>query len=219
MEPPRWRGWLHRWCIPLVVVAGVVAVIAAPSGLPRVLVVIYALGLLSMFTFSALFHYQPWESDRVWWRLRQLDHTGIYLVIAGSFTGIGGLALEGTARWVLLGAVWTGSLLGIAYRWLPLVPPFGLTTAIYIAVGATVVPFLPAISDSLGVGGTVLLLAGCALYLFGAFALGARVPKLAPDSFGYHEFWHVLVVAASALHYVTLMKYALPAAEALAAAA
>lgn len=216
LDPPRFRGVLHSWCVPASAIATVVAMLLAPKWAPRLLVGIYGLTLVAMFLFSALFHRIRW-TDEGWWRMRQLDHTGIYLVIAGSFTGIGGLALDGTARLVLLVAVWCLAAFGIVYRWSPVVPPFGLTTMLYIAVVAMVVPFLARLHDALGWGGTTLLLAGCALYLVGAMALGARVPDPWPKVFGYHEVWHVIVTVSSALHYLVVVFYAIPAAEAASA--
>lgn len=215
LDPPRYRGVLHTWSIPVAAIAGLLAVLAAPSVVPRILVGIYGLSLVAMFSFSALFHRVRWTDDS-WWRMRQLDHTGIYLVIAGSFTGIAGLSLQGQARLVLLSVVWAIAAAGIAYRWLPIVPPFGLTTALYVILAGMFVPFAGRLADALGVGGLGFLIAGCALYFVGALALGARVPDIAPKIFGYHEVWHVVVVVSSALHYVVVVAYAIPAARLLA---
>jgi hemolysin III len=212
LDPPRFRGLLHLWCIPISIVASVVAMSMAPAILPRVLVGIYGFGLVSMFSFSALFHRGRW-SDHGWWRMRQLDHTGIYLVIAGSFTGIAGLSLDGGARIGLLIAVWIVAAAGIAYRWLPVVPPFGATTAIFVVIAAMVVPFLGRLGSALGVGGVILLVVGCVIYFIGALALGARVPDPAPAVFGYHEVWHIVVVVGSTLHYAVLVGYAIPFAQ------
>lgn len=212
LDPPRYRGVLHSWCIPIAVIAGLVAMVAAPSPTTRLLLAIYGASLVAMYSFSALFHRVRWTDDS-WWRMRQLDHTGIYLVIAGSFTGIAGLALDGNARVGLLVAVWLVTAAGIAYRWAPIVPPFGLTTGLFVLVALMVVPFLGRLGAALGTGGVIFLLIGCALYFVGALALGARVPDIAPTTFGYHEVWHVIVVISSALHYVVVVAYAIPAAS------
>lgn len=212
LTPPRYRGVLHTWTIPVVIVASIVALILAPDAVSRVLVGIYGLTLLAMYTFSAAFHRFRWTDDG-WWRMRQLDHTGIYLVIAGSFTGIAGLSLSGSARVVLLVAVWVVAGLGIAYRWAPVVPPFGLTTALFILLAALVVPFLGRLVSELGTGGVAFLLVGCGVYFVGALCLGARVPDPWPKVFGYHEVWHVIVVIGSILHYIVVVGYAIPAAE------
>lgn len=212
LDPPALRGVLHTLAIPVAVVAGIVAIVAAPTVLTKALAAVYGGCQLAMFMFSAAFHRFRW-GDTAWWRMRQLDHTGIYLMIAGSFTGIGGIALSGPARIVLLAVVWGVATLGITYRWLPVVPPFGLMTTTYILLSCIALPFLPQLGSALGAEGLILLGVGCALYFVGALALGARVPDLWPRVFGYHEVWHVLVVVAAALHFVVVLRYAIPAAE------
>jgi hemolysin III len=215
LDPPRFRGVLHAWSIPVAVLAGIGATLAAPTALTRILVAVYGVTLVAMLSFSAVFHRFRWTDDS-WWRMRRLDHTGIFLVIAGSFTGIAGLSLEGGARVGLLAAVWVIAGAGIAYRWLPIVPPFGLTTVLYVLLTAMIVPFLPDLGAALGPGGVILLLVSCAIYLGGALALGARVPDPVPHVFGYHEVWHVVVIVCSALQYVVLVAYAIPAAREMA---
>ena len=204
LDPPRYRGVLHTWSVPVATIAGIAAIVAAPGLVPSLLVGTYGATLVAMLSFSALFHRVRWTDDS-WWRMRQLDHTGIYLVIAGSFTAIAGLSLQGAARVGLLIAVWAIAAAGIAYRWLPVVPPFGLTTALYVLLTALFVPFLPDLGDALGTGGVTLLLVSCVIYFFGALALGARVPNPLPRVFGYHEVWHVVVVVCSALQYLSLI--------------
>ena len=215
LNPPRFRGVLHSWSVPVAVVGGIVATIAAPGLVPSVLVATYGLTLVIMLTFSAVFHRFSW-TDENWWRMRQLDHTGIYLVIAGSCTGIAGLSLQGTSRVWLLSAVWIIAAAGIAYRWLPVVPPFGLTTALYVVLAALFVPFSSDMADALGRGGLTLLIVSLIIYFFGALALGARVPDPNPQVFGYHEVWHVVVVVCSILQYIVVVAYAIPAAREMA---
>lgn len=216
LDPPRFRGVLHSWSIPVAIVAAVVAIVQSPAGLPRVLVAIYGTTLVAMLSFSALFHRVQWSDDG-WWRMRQLDHTGIYLLIAGSFTAIAGLGLDGSARIGLLIAVWLVAAAGITYRWLPVVPPFGLTTGLYVLLAALFVPFIPDLAASLGTTGTVILVISCVAYLLGALGLGARFPDPFPRVFGYHEIWHVVVVVCSAVQYFVIVRYAIPAAEEMAA--
>lgn len=213
LDPPRYRGVLHSWCAPAAVLGGIATMIWASSALTRVLVAIYALTVVAMFGISAVYHRRTW-TDAGWWRMRQLDHTGIYLVIAGSFTGIGGISLDGSARTLLLALVWTVTAAGIALRWAPIVPPFGLMTSLYVLLAALVVPFLPRLGDALGAGGIAWLMGGCAVYLFGAFGLGLRRPDPWPQIFGYHEIWHIMVFVAAAMHWVVVVRYAIPVAEA-----
>ena len=90
-----------------------------------------------------------------------------------------------------------------------------MMTALFVLLAAIVVPFLGRLGSELGTGGIVFLLVGCGIYFIGALCLGARVPDPWPKVFGYHEVWHVIVVAGSALHYVVVIAYAIPAAERL----
>lgn len=200
----------------MAVIAAIAAILEAPAGLPRVLVAVYGTGLVAMLSFSALFHRVRW-SDAGWWRMRQLDHTGIYLMIAGSFTAIAGLSLDGSARIGLLIAVWVVAAAGIGYRWLPVVPPFGLTTVLYVLLATLVVPFLPDLARSLGSAAIVILVVSSLCYLLGAIGLGARFPDPFPKVFGYHEVWHVVVVVCSAVQYFVVMRYVIPAAHETAA--
>lgn len=212
LNPPRYRGVLHSWSVPVAAVAGVIATLAAEGFVDRLLVAIYSVTLVAMLLFSAVFHRVRW-TDESWWRMRQLDHTGIYLVIAGTFTAIAGLSLDGRARIWLLAAVWCIAAAGIAYRWLPIVPPFGLTTALYVLLAALFVPFVPNLMDTLGAAGVTILTVSCLMYLCGALALGARVPNPRPGVFGYHEVWHVVVVVCSAMQWAVVVFYAIPAAR------
>ncbi len=212
LDPPRFRGLLHLWCVPLAVVAGVWAMIRADGALFMTFCLVYGIGLTLMFLISSSFHRGKW-TDEQWWRMRQLDHTGIYLVIACTFTGIGGTGLEGTSRLVLLSVVWAVTVLGIGLRWSPVVPPFGLMTMLYVVLVAIIIPFLGQLHDRLGSSGMWLLLGGCGVYLVGAIGLGLRRPDPWPTVFGYHEIWHVLVTVASIIHFVVLMRFALPQGE------
>lgn len=139
--------------------------------------------------------------------MRKLDHTGIYLVIAGSYTGISGMVLSPEHRWKLLGVVWLLTAVGIAVRWLPLKPPFGMMTTLYILLVAAGLPFRDEISTALGSGATSLITLGGAVYLFGAFGLGLRKPDPWPNTFGYHEIWHVMVTTAAALHFFVVWQF------------
>lgn len=209
LNPPRYRGVLHSWCAPIALVAGLVAVIRADGLVPSLFTAIYMFTLVGMFTVSGTFHRRQWSDDG-WWRMRQVDIAFIYLLIAGGFTGLAGIPLGGTLRLVVLCIVWGATLLALIYLALPGVPPFGLTTATFIAIGMCAVPVMPALADQVGGGGVWLIIAGGIVFILGAFALGARVPDPFPEIFGYHEIWHLLVAIGSVLHYLALVVYILP---------
>lgn len=211
LNPPRFRGVMHSWAAPISVIVGIVIVAMAPTWQSRILLGIMCLSITSMLTVSATFHRGKW-SDQQWWRMRQLDMTAIYFLIAGEYTGVAGVVMDDPWRTRLLIAVWIGAGIGIAVRWLPIVPPFGLTTVLYIVVGSTLLFAIDELYEALGVTGFVLLITGCLFYLFGAFMLGARWPNPRPGVFGYHEVWHTLVTSSVVLHYICVFVAVLPKA-------
>lgn len=198
---PKLRGVLHGICAPISLVASIALVAVAPAD-HTLAFALFGASVTLMLTVSAIYHLKSW-TDTEWWQMRKLDMTAIYLLIAGSYTGIT-TGLEDPARVRVLLAVWIGALAGIAVRWLPIKPPFGLTNTIFLVVGATFLVVLPALRETLGQTGFVLLIGGCLLYLVGALLLGARWPNLAPGWFGYHELWHLLVVIALIMHFVLM---------------
>jgi hemolysin III len=153
-----------------------------------------------MFGVSALVHMQVWPAEK-WHRLFQLDHTAIFCCFAGTTTPIALLALDGAARWFLLGGMWFGALAGIVAEWLPFHPPRGLMNTIFLVLGWFPILVIVPLWDGLGASGFALLLAGGACYTVGAVIVGAQKPDPWPATFGYHEIWHLLVVIAVALHW------------------
>lgn len=209
LNPPKFRGAMHAVAAPISIIAGIALLIAAPSWSARIPLAFFAGSVSLMLTTSATFHRGTW-TDAQWWRMRQLDMTGIYLLIAGEYTGIAGVVIEDPWRTRLMIAVWVGALVGIAIRWLPIVPPFGLATTIYIIVGSTVLLAIDELYHGLGALGFTLLMSGCALYLFGSFMLGVRRPNPWPGVFGYHEVWHTFVTLAVVLHYICVIVAVFP---------
>jgi len=209
LDPPKMRGMLHAACVPISILAGILLVIFAPTGTARIMGAIFALSVTGMFSASANLHRRTW-TDEGWWRARQLDMTAIYLIIAGSYTPLVGLTMDDPWRSVLLLTVWSATAIGIGIRWLPIVPPFGMTTSLYIVVGAMFVPALPKLWEFPGPTGVYLIMAGCIVYLVGGLMLGARVPNPWPATFGYHEVWHVLVTVAVTLHYCVVAFVVFP---------
>lgn len=194
------RGVLHAIFVPISFIAGLALFAVAPTNEARIFGGAFAVSVLAMFAASANLHRRTW-SDLGWWRARQLDMTAIYVIIAGSYTVFAGLGLSGGWRTALLATVWIATLVGITIRWLPIVPPFGLTTSLYILCGAMFLPAVPKLWTSIGSTATTMIIVGCLLYLVGGLLLGARVPNPIPDVFGYHEVWHVFVTVAVTIHY------------------
>lgn len=203
LDPPSWRGRMHGAMVPVSAIAAVALVVAAPAGFDRLAAGVYGLTLVNMFATSALFHLRRW-GDVGWWRMRQLDHTAIYLFIAGTYTAVGGIGLDGWVRVFLLVSAWVGAGAGVLVRWLPFKPPYGMMNTLFITLGWASIVAIPAIWDQIGPTGAVLIWVGGAFYTFGALMLGARWPNPSSRHFGYHEVWHVNVTIAAALQFIAV---------------
>jgi hemolysin III len=196
------RGWSHALAVPPAI-AGAIALVALSGGdLARhISLAVYGLSLVMLFAVSAMYHRGPWSvrTRRVWGRL---DHATIFVAIAGTYTPVVVNVLSGWQSILLLTLIWVlaGSGAVIAATAIPM--PRGVTVALYIAVGWTVVLFFPALSDRIHGSGLLVLAIGGALYSAGAIVYALRWPRLWPRIFGFHEAFHVLVIAASAVYFV-----------------
>jgi hemolysin III len=162
-----------------------------------------------MFGASALYHTVTWtEAKRRW--LRRLDHAGIYALIAGTYTPVGLLVLNGNWRLAVLGIVWIGAASAIALKFLWVDGPKWLSAAIGVALGWIAVVVFPQILDRVGIAGSLLVLAGGLAYTAGAVVYALRRPDPLPTVFGYHEVFHALVIVAVACQYSAIAFYVLP---------
>ena len=208
---PRLRGVSHQWAFFVALVAGIVLVIAAPSGRATLAATIYAISMAAMFGASALYHRVDWKSlsARRW--MRRLDHSMIYLLIAGTYTPFALLVLDGGLAQAVLIAIWGGAALGIGLKLLWPDTPKWLTAAVYVTLGWVAIIAFPQLASELGPVGMGLVAAGGILYTAGALVYALRRPDPYPAVFGYHEIFHVLVIAAAVLQFVAVAAYALPA--------
>jgi hemolysin III len=212
---PKLRGWLHLATAPLTLAAGIVLIALSPTATTRWGSAVYVASAVLLFSTSAVYHRGHW-SPRVSGVLRRFDHANIFLLIAGSYTPFSLMLLSGTDRVVMLVLVWSGALLGVAFRVLWIGAPRWLHTPVYMALGCAAVFFLPQFAsgaEQLGVGIAIMVLiaAGGALYLVGGVVYGFRRPDPWPRFFGFHEVFHSLTIMAFAAHYVgvSLATYSL----------
>jgi hemolysin III len=207
---PSWRGRLHQIAFFVAIPAGITLVAMARGSSAKVAASIYAASLVGMYGTSAAYHRLA-RSERSRRLLKRVDHSMIYLLIAGTVTPVSLLALQPPWSIVLLVTVWAGTGVGIALK-LIRVDGFGvLTSALYIALGWAVVAVAPQLIRGLSVVSLSLVVAGGLLYTGGAIVLLRRRPDPVPAKFGYHEVWHSMVVAASACHYAAVIVLLLPA--------
>jgi hemolysin III len=202
---PRLRGLSHLAAAVLMLPAAVWWALVTPAGTPRVAVAAFGGGMAIMFVCSATLHLKPWP-PAMYERLLRLDHSGIFLAISGTGVAIGLLGLEGWASIALIGVSVVGAVLGITAEWLPFAPPRGFSNTVYLTMGWLPVLLLPWLWAASGPTAVALLLLGGAMYTVGAVVVGLRRPDLAPGWFGYHELFHVLVIAAAATHGVLVQQ-------------
>ena len=210
-EAPRVRGWSH---LAMVVVWPVLVAFLLPRADGAAAVtgaLVFGLGMQAMFTFSALTHLRRWD---VWTTeaLFRLDHTGIFLAIAGTITPFALLVLEGWVGVAVVVGVWLVTLGGIGFTLWPSRNRVGVGNAMFITIGVLTVPFLPSAWSRMGPAGVALFLGGGAVYIAGAIMLAHQWPRARPRVFGYHEIWHAMVIVAVFLHYAMVRNHLLPLA-------
>ena len=214
---PRLRGWLHLGTAPLTLVAGITLVLLSPTTGTRAANAIFCGTGVLLFSVSAVYHTGTW-SPATWRLLRRMDHSNIFLLIAGSYTPFSVVLLEGLERTVLLVVVWTGATLGVLFRVFWTGAPRWLYVPIYLALGWAAVFFIPSFLDGaldlgtgLGVAAFVLILVGGGLYTVGGVVYGLKRPDPWPRWFGFHEIFHTFTIFAFAAHYigVSLATYSL----------
>ena len=202
---PRLRGRSHLLAAGAAWPAAVGWIATTAPGRPRLAVAVFSVGMAAMFSLSALLHLRQWDA-RTYERLFRLDHSGIYLAIGGTGIALGLLGLEGWPAIVLLVTAVVGVVVGIAVEWLPFAPPKGFHSAVYLTLGWIPILLIPWVWLASGPVTVILLLAGGVLYTLGATVVGLRRPDPSPRWFGYHEVFHLLVIAAVVVHGVMVAR-------------
>jgi hemolysin III len=207
---PRLRGVSHQWAFFVSLAAGIALVIVAPAGRATLATAIYAASVVALFGVSALYHRITWTSEDVRRLMRRLDHSMIFFLIAGTYTPFALLVLEGTLATAILVAVWGGALAGIVLNLVWIDAPKWVTALVYIVLGWVAVAAFPEMISQIGLTATALVGIGGILYTLGAVVYALNRPDPVPAVFGYHEVFHVLVIAAAALQYAVIAFYVLP---------
>jgi len=201
---PRLRGVFHQYAFFGALAAGTVLVVLADGYTERFAVWVYATALAAMFGASALYHRFPWRNAAARVRARRLDHAMIFVFIAGTYTPFAMLGFSGALQVIVLAAVWAGAALGLVLNLVWIEAPRWLSTVAYLAVGWVGVVAVPQVFGALGVAVGVLLVVGAGLYTVGALAYASTWPNPFPATFGFHEVFHLLVIAAAATQFVAL---------------
>jgi hemolysin III len=172
---------------------------------------IFGFSLITLYTASALYHLLPLSSAGVA-RLRRVDHISIFLLIAGTYTPFCLLALDGSWRVGLLGLIWGLALCGILLKLLWMEAPRWLSVTLYLGMGWVAVIAAPVLFRAVPAGGMAWVLGGALVYSAGAIVYGLKRPNPVPGVFGFHELWHLFVMAGSACHFWAVLEYIAPLA-------
>lgn len=203
---PRMRGWLHAYAFFVALACGIVLCTLAatrPGIAPLVSCLVYSVTVCALFGTSALYHRRVW-SPRGYQIMRRLDHTMIFIFIAGTYTPFCVLLLSPGKATVLLSLVWAGALGGVIMKLAWPHGPRWVSAPLYIALGWVAVAVLPDLLHRGGVAAFVLLLVGGAIYSVGAVFYALRRPNPWPTVFGHHEFFHACTLVAAICHHIAI---------------
>jgi len=194
---------MHAAMTPLSVSAGIVLIALAPTHTARVAAYGYAIPSWLLFAVSAVYHRGRW-SPKASLLLKRLDHSNIYLLIAGTYTPFVLLGLRGALEISLVAGVWVGALLGVAFRVLRPDAPRWLYVSLYVLVPCAPAFALPSLLAHLGAAVVTLILTGAAVYVVGGVVYGLQRPNPSPAWFGFHEVFHACTVVAYVIHYIAV---------------
>lgn len=203
---PLLRGVLHQVAFFASLAVAPLLILGADGGRARLAAAVFAGSVAACFGASALYHRVTWTPRvRLW--MRRVDHAGVYLLIAGTYTPVSLLVLRGAWRPAILAIVWTGAAAAIVLKFVWVGAPKWLAAAIGIALGWVAVAALPQLISHIDPVGVTLLVAGGLAYTAGAVVYARRRPDPAPTIFGYHELFHALTIVAVVCQYVAIALF------------
>lgn len=201
IDKPLLRGWLHLGAAPLALIAGMVLMVFAPTLAGRASSAVFALTSIMLFGTSAIYHRGSW-SPKAQAVLRRLDHSNIFLIIAGTYTPLVVILLEGDQRILVLGLVWGGAVLGVLFRVLWLDAPRWMYVPMYVAMGWVAIGYIKPFYQAGGPEVVWLIAAGGVCYTVGAAVYGFKWPGASARYFGFHEIFHSLTIAGFVCHFI-----------------
>ncbi|MGB0121134.1 MAG: hemolysin III family protein [Solirubrobacterales bacterium] len=206
---PKFRGVSHEWSFFLCLGLGLALLMIADTPRKMLAAGIYAITLCALFGTSALYHRVTWKTTKARMLMRRLDHSMIFLLIAGTVTPFALLTMSGTWATAILIGVWSGAVVGIIIELIWTGSPKWVSVLIYLAVGWIGAIAFPQIVGSAGIGAGLLIATGGILYTLGAVVYATQRPDPSPTYFGYHEVFHVFVIGAAATHFAAIAFFAL----------
>lgn len=202
-------GLTHLASALAALVGMVVLGILSPPGAARLALLVYGLSLVLLFAASTAYHLIKTSPARELF-LRRLDHTAIFLLIAGTYTPVCLIVLTGAWRWGTLITIWTLAIIGTLFQLVFIEAPRWIAVLIYIGMGWLGVVGVAQLWQALPLSALGWLLVGGLLYSSGAIIYTFKKPDFFPNVFGFHEVWHLFVTAASIAHYIFMLGYVLP---------
>ncbi len=200
---PILRGWSHQAMFFVSIGACSLLIAKSANTTQYVSTIIYSLGLLMMLGVSAFYHRIHWEPRKRDW-LGRLDHSAIFVMIAGTCTPITLLVLEGESGTNMLISIWIVAFVGILKSiFLPNIHEM-ISALIYLIPGYMITPYISELLPKLGVTNIALLISGGILYTIGAICYGLKLPGRNAKWFGYHEVFHLLVCVAATMHFMII---------------
>lgn len=209
---PRLRGVSHEWAFFISLGLGAALIVAADTPQATLAVAIYAVSLSALLGTSALYHRVDWRRPDVRRWMRRLDHSMIFFLIAGTYTPIALLVLDGPLADTILAVVWVGAIFGAIVEIVWIEHPKWVAAIVYLSLGWVAIVAFPGLWGEMGVAGILLIAAGGLLYTVGAVVYATQRPDPNPRVFGYHEVFHLFVILAAAAHFAAIAFFALPAA-------
>lgn len=207
LHRPRARGWIHVYSAVVAVICGAALVSlswAIGSTRAGIATLIYTLTIVAMFGVSGTYHRTTWANQTTHRWMKRLDHSMIFVFIAGSYTPFALLSLPQTDGMVLLWIVWSGAIAGVLLKMFWPTAPRWAGVPLYLLLGWVAVWFIGPIRDGVGVAALMLLIIGGALYSIGGALYAIKWPNPWPTTFGYHEFFHACTAAAATCHYIAI---------------
>lgn len=206
-QKPTWRGWIHAGTFPVTIAAGIVLITLAHGTAAKWAAAVFMVTSMLLFGMSALYHRFNW-SPKAKLMLKRIDHSNIFLLIAGTYTPLAVLALEPAKGTLLLILVWSGTALGILFRIFWVGAPRWLYVALYLLLGWAAVMYMVDLVQA-NVAMMVLVCAGGVLYSVGAVIYALKKPNPVPGVFGFHEIFHVCTVLAFMCHWTAALLISL----------
>lgn len=205
MEKPRLRGVLHQEAFFISLGACSLLVAKSTTNFSLIASLIYSIGLLLLFGISTIYHRIHWQpTPRSF--MKRLDHSAIFILIAGTFTPICLLALPPTSGHQLLLVIWIAAMAGILQSIFWVKAPKYVTAIFYVTMGWFALPYISELKNSLGTTSLTMIISGGVVYMVGAVFYALKKPNLFPGIFGYHELFHFFTIIGAGLHFIVIYQ-------------